>query len=199
MTSRTIASGRHARQHATTPRRGLRRTAMLALGVPATMMLATGAGSSALDTDEVPDRYVDIVEQAGEECNLAPSVFAAQIETESAWDPDAVSSTGAQGLAQFMPATWEEWGKDYDGNGDASPFDPADAIGTQADYLCHLQDWAEDERAAGVIEGDRLDLALAAYNAGQGNVRKHGGIPPFEETVNYIQRFDDVRPSYTEN
>lgn len=196
MTTRSIATGPHARRDlAPASRRGLRRAAVLALGVPATLLLATGAG---LDTDKVPEKYEDIVAAAGEECDIDAPVIATQIATESAWDPDAVSPVGAQGLAQFMPATWDQWGADYDGDGTASPFDPADAIGAQADYLCHLQGWAVDQRAEGDISGDKLDLALAAYNAGQGNVLEYGGVPPFDETVNYIERFDDLRPGYTE-
>jgi Transglycosylase SLT domain len=86
------------------------------------------------------------------------------------------------GIAQFMPGTWVEWGTDVDGNGAASPFDPADAIDAQGRFMCDLL-----RRASG-LAGDPVQLALAGYNAGWGAVLRYGGIPPYAETQDYIAR-----------
>lgn len=84
------------------------------------------------------------------------ALLAAQIHQESAWKPDAVSPCGAQGLAQFMPATWKDYGKG------ASPFEPAPALDACVRLMRdNLKRYAGDTR-----------LALAAYNCGPGNVNK---------------------------
>jgi hypothetical protein len=88
------------------------------------------------------------------------------------------------GIAQFMPGTWAEWGRDADGNGTASPFDPADAIDAQGRFMCDLLRRAEMSGLA----GDPVQLALAGYNAGWGAVLRYGGIPPYEETEDYVAR-----------
>lgn len=117
--------------------------------------------------DDVP--FADLFRAAGAAHGIQPSVLAAVARTESAFDPDAVSPAGAQGLMQFMPATAAGMGVD--------PFDPASAIDGAARYL------TENLRRFG-----SLDLALAAYNAGPGAVERHGGIPPFPETQAYVPR-----------
>lgn len=160
----------------------------------------TGTGTSDPQSGEVPDQYVAHVREAGTRCpgrGISAPVIAAQIHAESAWNPQARSPVGAQGLAQFMPATWATWGTDYDRDGTSSPLDPPDAIGSQADYLCHLAGWAAEQRQHGVIDGDPLSLTLAAYNAGPANVATHGGVPPFPETQNYIATIHDLIPRAT--
>jgi Transglycosylase SLT domain/NlpC/P60 family len=98
-----------------------------------------------------------------------PGIFERQINQESGFNPKAVSSAGAQGIAQFMPATAR-------GVGLADPFEPYSALDAAARHMRENLD----------ANGGRYDLALAAYNAGQGNVNKHGGVPPFDETRRYI-------------
>jgi soluble lytic murein transglycosylase-like protein len=113
-----------------------------------------------------------------------------QLLQESAANPDAVSRVGAQGLAQAMEATWQEWVRNEFG-GDPPPrrhisaFDPEDAIHFQCDYMAWL---------LGVFGQDQRK-ALAAYNAGIGRVQKlmkaHGGeweqhLP--DETIDYLRR-----------
>lgn len=117
--------------------------------------------------DDVP--YADLFRAAGAEHGIQPSILAAVAKTESAFDPNAVSHAGAQGLMQFMPATAAEMGVD--------PWDPASAIDGAARYL------TQNLRRFGSLE-----LALAAYNAGPGAVQRHGGIPPFEETQAYVPK-----------
>jgi cell wall-associated NlpC family hydrolase len=94
-------------------------------------------------------------------------VLAAVAKAESGYRADAVSPSGARGLMQFMPATASGMG--------VNPLDPASAIDGAAKLLkSHLKEFGT------------LPLALAAYNAGQGSVRKYGGIPPYAETRKYV-------------
>jgi soluble lytic murein transglycosylase-like protein len=98
-----------------------------------------------------------------------PDLFLRLVGAESSFNPDAVSSKGATGLAQLMPGTAAELGVD--------PTDPIQNLRGGARYLRQQLDEF----------GDPV-LALAAYNAGPGNVRKYGGVPPFAETQNYVSK-----------
>jgi len=103
--------------------------------------------------------------------SVEESLIRAIIHAESAYQPDARSPKGAQGLMQLMPAT----AADLDV---ANPFDPAENIEGGARYLSQLL--AE-------FKGD-MELAAAAYNAGPQAVYKYGGIPPYDETQEYVRR-----------
>ncbi|MGF1662399.1 MAG: transglycosylase SLT domain-containing protein [Kineosporiaceae bacterium] len=100
---------------------------------------------------------------------LPSGVLAAVARAESGFDPDAVSRAGAVGLMQLMPGTAAELGVD--------PRDPVAAVDGAARYLRTQLDSFGD-----------LRLALAAYNAGPGAVRRHGGVPPYDETRTYVAR-----------
>jgi hypothetical protein len=116
----------------------------------------------------VPQGYGSMVEEAAKKHGLEPSIVAGLIETESAWNPNAVSGAGAQGLAQFMPATAQEFG--------VIPFNPESAINGAAQYLKYLVDY---------FNGD-LRLAIFAYNGGMGNIQRYGGpIPGNTENQEY--------------
>jgi hypothetical protein len=99
----------------------------------------------------------------------------ALIRTESAYNPNAVSHKGAMGLMQLMPATARRLRV-------ADPFDPEQNIRGGVAEFARLM-----ERYSG-----RVELALAAYNAGEGAVSKYGGIPPFRETRNYVARIMEL-------
>jgi hypothetical protein len=148
---------------------------------------AAGAAPAAGLGPAVPPALAGDVLAAAARCpRLPPSLLAAQAAAESGWDPGAVSPAGAQGLSQFLPATWARWGGDLDEDGRGSPFDPGDALRAQADYMCHLLD-----SVAGLAGGDpgtATTLALAAYNAGPGAVAAAGGVPPYPETRAYVAR-----------
>lgn len=100
---------------------------------------------------------------------IPPDLFLRQMGIESAWNQNAVSPKGATGLGQLMPGTAAELGVD--------PNDPYQNLEGAARYL------AQQYKSFGT-----WPLALAAYNAGPGRVREYGGIPPFEETRNYVAK-----------
>ncbi len=116
-----------------------------------------------------------IVREAAERHRMDPALIRAVIETESGWNPAAVSRRGAAGLMQLVPVTAQRFGVE-------DVFNPQQNIDAGARYLKLLL-----ERYNG-----NLDLALAAYNAGEGAVNRHGGIPPFRETRNYVQKVQDA-------
>ena len=137
----------------------------------------------------VPAEYRTDVEVAGNICpQISSALIAAQIRAESNWNPNAVSPAGAQGIAQFMPLTWFSVGTDGDGDGKADPLNPHDAIHTQGKYMCDQAAQIQSYLDAGKIAGDLIELTLAAYNAGIGNILAFHGLPPFPETQAYIQR-----------
>ncbi|MGY1601082.1 transglycosylase SLT domain-containing protein [Geodermatophilus sp. SYSU D00815] len=112
--------------------------------------------------------YANLFTSAAARHGVDASLLAAVASQESGFDPRAVSPAGAQGLMQFMPATAKGLGVDA--------FDPASAVDGAARYLSSL-----------TAQFGSTELALAAYNAGPGNVRRYGGIPPFSETQNYVR------------
>jgi soluble lytic murein transglycosylase-like protein len=112
--------------------------------------------------------------------SVEESLIRAIIHAESAYQPDARSPKGAQGLMQLMPGTAADLEV-------VNPFDPAENIEGGARYLSQLL--AE-------FEGD-MELAAAAYNAGPQAVYKYGGIPPYDETQEYVRRVKILYRRYT--
>lgn len=166
------------------------------------IILTLGGGSTANADNtgistEVPEAYRDLVIKAAAHCDeLTPAALAAQIAAESGWNPTAGSPAGAQGIAQFMPGTWASNGVDGDNDGKADVMNPADAIPAMGKFMCSLISRSKQLIADSRIKGDVYELALAMYNAGEGNVTKYGGIPPFSETINYIARIKDTTAQY---
>jgi len=94
-----------------------------------------------------------------------------------------------------MPGTW--LGEGIDGNGDGlrDPFNPADAIASQASFICKLLAAVTADKS---LTGDPIDLALAGYNAGLGAVQRHHGVPPYAETQDYIVRIRTLMAKYAD-
>lgn len=107
-------------------------------------------------------------EEEARKRGIDPGLARALIEKESAWDPNATSKAGAQGLMQLMPGTAKDLGVN-------DPLNPEENLRGGLDYLKQLSD-----------EFKTPELALAAYNSGPGNVRKSGGMPNFPETQEYV-------------
>jgi soluble lytic murein transglycosylase-like protein len=119
--------------------------------------------------------YDDLIKEAAHRHGLPEALIRAVIMTESAFDPLAVSSAGAQGLMQLMPALSKDMGV-------SNAFDPRQNIMAGAEYLKSLLE----------VQKGNIKLALASYNAGPGNVRRYGGIPPFKETRRYVEKIMDL-------
>ncbi|RBP98917.1 lytic transglycosylase domain-containing protein [Bifidobacterium xylocopae] len=141
----------------------------------------------------IPEAYVADVQKAGSICPLVtPQIIAAQIDTESSWNPQAESPAGAKGIAQFMPSTWASVGQDGDGDGKADITNPHDSIWTQGHYMCDLGSQISSLKQQNRVKGDTLELTLAAYNAGLGSIIQYGGIPPYAETESYVRKIIDL-------
>lgn len=115
--------------------------------------------------------YGRLIHEKAEKYDVDPLLVAAVVQAESSFRARAVSSRGARGLMQLMPATGRWMGA-------RNLSDPAQNLDAGVKYLKYL------ERR---FDGNR-ELQLAAYNAGEGNVRKYGGVPPFRETRAYVRK-----------
>jgi phage-related minor tail protein len=115
-------------------------------------------------------QYKDIIKRAAAANKISPALIAGIIQQESKWNPRARSGVGAGGLMQLMPSTAR-------GLGVKNVFDPAQNIAGGSKYIKQMLN----------LNHGNLDLALASYNAGYGNVLKYHGIPPFKETRNYVR------------
>src|SRR5262249_50322226 len=119
-------------------------------------------------SSEVP--YGSIIYREAVRNHLPPELVAAVVESESDFRLRPVSGKNARGLMQIVPETGRLMGCE-------NPFDPTENITAGTKYLRYLLDRFGDQR-----------LALAAYNAGEGNIERFGGVPPFEETQTYVKR-----------
>jgi soluble lytic murein transglycosylase-like protein len=121
------------------------------------------------------------IQQAALDNGVDAALIRAIIHAESAYQVDAVSPKGAQGLMQLMPQTAKMLAV-------TEPFNPANNIAGGARYLADL---------LLQFKGD-VTLAAAAYNAGPGAVTKYGGVPPYEETREYVRRINILNKRYSE-
>lgn len=145
----------------------------------------TSAGESDLAPGAVPADLEPWYRRGGMVCpQVSASLLAAQGKQESGFQRGLTSSSGAQGLAQFLPGTatalatdGRPYVIDADGNGTASVWDDGDAIIGQARYMCDIATKIEAWIAQGAVVGDLTTLTLAGYNAGEGAVLRSGGFP----------------------
>lgn len=127
--------------------------------------LGTSSGPAA------PAQFEGLIQEASQKYKVDPALIKAVIRQESAFDPQATSYCGAQGLMQLMPATAGDLGvKDA--------YDPRENIMGGTKYLSQLMD---------MFDGD-LTKTIAAYNAGPGVVQHYGGVPPYAETQGYVDK-----------
>jgi soluble lytic murein transglycosylase-like protein len=128
------------------------------------------------------DAFRAEITAAALEFGVDESLLRAIVHAESAFNPNALSNKGAQGLMQLMPGTADDLGVD-------NPFDATQNIRGGAQYIAQqLKNFQGDEK-----------LAMAAYNAGPGNVTKYGGVPPFDETQVYVTRVATLRDRYRQS
>ncbi|MGB9755512.1 MAG: transglycosylase SLT domain-containing protein [Desulfurella sp.] len=118
----------------------------------------------------LPKDIMNVVQKASAMYKVPEKLILSVIKTESNFNPNAVSAKGAAGLMQLMPQTAQSLGV-------TNVFDPVQNIMAGTKYLSNL-----------IQNLQSVPLALAAYNAGLGNVKKFDGIPPFKETVQYVQK-----------
>lgn len=164
--------GNAAAQLGVTHRLGERRSAPIMQNQEDLVSLLSGPKVSPYTAEG--HKYEKEITAASIETGVPANLIASMIKQESGGKANAVSNKGAQGVMQLMPSTAKELGV-------TDPHDPAQNISAGAKYLKQQLD---------KYNGD-IKLALAAYNAGPGNVDKYGGIPPFAETQNYVSKIMD--------
>lgn len=116
-------------------------------------------------------KFDQLIDEAAKKFDVDAGLVSAVIKAESDYNPREVSNKGARGLMQLMPSTAERFGV-------TNSFDPVSNVYGGTRYLRWLLQ---------TFDGN-ADLAVAAYNAGEGNVWKYNGVPPFRETLTYIKR-----------
>lgn len=127
-------------------------------------------GSSAASSSGSRNSYDAYIRASAARHGIDAGLMKAMMHTESAFNPNARSPVGAQGLMQLMPATASRFKV-------SNPWNPADNIEGSAKYIAWLLKRFNNN----------VEFAVAGYNAGEGNVDKYNGIPPFKETRNYVK------------
>ena len=136
---------------------------------PETVVAAEAGEGNDQAAPVVETPYSELIASISEAHGVDPNLVRALIQVESGYRPRARSPKGAKGLMQLMPSTAREYRV-------RDPYDPKANIAAGVKHLKNL------------IETYGVELALAAYNAGEGAVKKFNGIPPYRETRNYVTR-----------
>ena len=140
---------------------------------PSTLKQATSGQARTADRSDLDHA----IQRSANRHQVDPDLVHAIVRVESNYNPYAVSSRGAQGLMQLIPATARRFGV-------RDVFDPRANLEGGVRYLKHLID---------LYDGD-LELVLAAYNAGENAVSRYNGVPPFRETQNYLRKISRIYP-----
>lgn len=128
-------------------------------------------GNSSASRSASRNAYDTYISASALRHGVDPALMKAMMHTESAFNPNARSPVGAQGLMQLMPATARRFKVN-------NPWSPAENIEGSAKYIAWLMRRFNNN----------IEFAIAGYNAGEGNVDKYNGIPPFKETRNYVKK-----------
>jgi len=131
----------------------------------------TSSSTTASSATPATGDFAALINQAANKYNVNPGLVQAVVKAESNFNPSAVSSAGALGLMQLMPATAA-------GLGVSNALDPAQNIEGGVKFLSQLL----------THFNGNVKLAVAAYNAGQGAVDRYNGVPPYKETQTYVER-----------
>jgi soluble lytic murein transglycosylase-like protein len=156
-------------------------SSVVAIPKPVSDMLSTPAASAPIPAKATYASLDAVVEQTARRHDVDVNLVKAMIRTESNRNPRAVSNKGALGLMQLMPFTARDLGV-------TNVFDPAQNVDGGVRYLKSLL----------TQFGGDLSLSLAAYNAGPGAVTRHGGIPPYRETQDYVRKIGTLYGSLRE-
>ena len=126
-------------------------------------------------------RYDGLISKTASSFGVDGALIKAMVQIESGYNPNAVSKKGAFGLMQLMPDTARRYGV-------RNVRSPTDNLRGGVRYLKDLLQMFDQD----------TKLALAAYNAGENNVKRYNGVPPFRETINYIKKVMQLHQLYTQ-
>jgi hypothetical protein len=142
---------------------------------PSSPTALSHSNAAASPAPAAPTTFNDLIDKTAARHHVDPQLVEAVVRVESDGNPHALSSKGAQGLMQLIPATAQRLGVE-------DPYDPRQNVEGGVSYLRYLLDRF----------GGDVTLALAGYNAGENSVVRSGGVPPFKETQAYVRRVNEL-------